>query len=89
MVVYAEVHRAEVRWRRGGLAWETVCFVIARDPEIGVPITESGITRALTIPGSRAIDEPTVTVVYEIQPDLIIVHDIRFEDAESHQAGSA
>lgn len=77
------VAKAESRWRRAKLAWEAITWIVARDPEVGVPITDSGKTRTLQLVGARSIDEPTVTVVYVIEDGRIVIHDARFEDASS------
>jgi hypothetical protein len=45
--------------------------------------------RALTLEGARSIDLPTLTIVYEIQPDLIVIRNARFETARAADIGNA
>ena len=81
---------AKERWPRAQDAWDTVLWVIARDPErAGMPLTESGATRSFTIDGARSIGLPTVTVLYEIGRLEVVVHDALFADARFAQAGRA
>ncbi len=81
---------AKERWPRAHDAWDTVSWIIARDPEgAGMPLTESGATRSFTLDGARSIGLPTVTVLYEIRLFEIVVHDALFEDAKFAQAGRA
>lgn len=80
---------AKTRWSRAHDAWNTVSWIIARDPETGTSLTESGVTRSFTLDGARSIDLPTVTVLYEIRLFEIIIHDALFEDAKFAQAGRA
>jgi hypothetical protein len=63
------------RWARASDAWDAAIWIIARDPQAGEPVTESGITRAYTFEGARSIDLPTVTLLYELRAELIVVHD--------------
>jgi hypothetical protein len=81
---------AKDRWWRAQDAWDTVRWVIARDPEgAGMAVTESGATRSFTFDGARSIGLPTVTVLYEIQLFEVIVHDALFADAKFAQSGRA
>jgi hypothetical protein len=81
---------AKDRWRRARDAWDTVLWVIVRDPEgAGMALTESGATRSFTLDGARSIGLPTVTVLYEIQLFEVIVHDALFAEAKFAQAGRA
>jgi hypothetical protein len=81
---------AKDRWPRARDAWDTVLWVIARDPEeAGLALTESGATRSFTLDGARSIGLPTITVVYEIQLFQVVVHDALFTDAKHAQAGRA
>jgi hypothetical protein len=68
-------------------AWEAATWIIARDPNAGVPVTESGLTRAYTFEGARSIDLPTVTLLYEMQVETIVIHDALFSDSRQGQAG--
>lgn len=80
---------AREHWKRAQDAWDTVLWIIARDPETGIPLTESGATRSFTLDGARSIGLPTVTVLYEIQLFEVIVHDAKFIDAKFAIAGRA
>jgi hypothetical protein len=66
-----------------------VTWALARDPTVGEPLSESGKARAFTFHGARSIDMPTITVLYEIQPTLIIIYNARFEEVQAFQAGTA
>jgi hypothetical protein len=80
---------AKLKWQRADDAWDAISWIIAREPEIGRPITESGYTRSFTLDGAKSIELPTVTVLYEVTAMAVIVHDARFEDAKFTQAGRA
>lgn len=83
------VHQARQRWARAYEQWEAVTWAIARDPEFGSPLTESGRTRLAVIQGARSIDLPTVELVYEISDPWLVAHHITFSDATAAQAGRA
>jgi hypothetical protein len=87
--VQSAVDDACERWERAAEAWDTVTWVLARDPAAGVPLCEGGKSRALTVEGARAIKMPTIIVLYEVQRGLIIIHKARFEEAQALQAGTA
>ncbi len=80
---------AKEKWARAQDAWDTVIWVIARDAEIGRPITESGATRSFTLDGARSIEMPTVIVIYEIRLLEVVIHDAKFEAANFAVAGRA
>lgn len=83
------VDDAHEKWARADDAWDAVKWVLARDPEVGDPVTESGRTRSFVLDGARSIGLPTVHVIYEMQNPYIIVHDAKFEEAKYGQAGRA
>jgi len=63
-----------------------------RDPYLveSIALTEAGNQRAMTDYGARSIDMPTLTIVYVIEDDdLIVITAARFEDAKASQAGHA
>ncbi len=72
------------RWSRAADAWEAVTWVVARDPEIGTPLL-----RAYTFDGVRSLDLPTVTVLYEVTEEVIVVHAARFVESRHRDAGRA
>ena len=80
---------AKGRWARADDAWNAIVWVVARDPSIGIALTESGATRSFTLDGARSIALPSVTVVYETTPLGVVIHDANFEDAKYAQAGRA
>ena len=63
--------------------------MLAHDPQVGVPISESGRLRAFMYDGARSIDQPDVEVIYEISPHEIIVRSAEFSDARISLAGHA
>ena len=77
------------RWARTIDAWEAVTWVIARDAEIGTPLSERGALRAYTFDGVRSLDLPTVTVLYEVTEEVIVVHAARFVESRHRDAGRA
>lgn len=83
------IDAAKQRWSRAKDAWETITWTLAHDPEVGKPLTESGLTRSFTIDGARSIGLPTVTVLYAVSRFELTIHDAKFEDAKFAQAGRA
>jgi hypothetical protein len=70
-------------------AWSAVTWVLARDPTVGLPLREGGKVRSFTVQGVRSMDMPTVTVLYEIEPNDIVIHNALFAEADAFQAGRA
>lgn len=64
-------------------------WVLARDPDVGVPLTEGGNIRAFLYDGARSIKQPDVEIIYQIQLNEIIVHSAVFTDAKAERAGRA
>ena len=87
--VATAVDQALQKWSRAQDAWDAVTWVLARDPEFGTALTESGKTRSLTLEGARAIGLPNVTVVYELRNGQVIVHDVQFGEGTYARAGRA
>jgi hypothetical protein len=87
--VSASVDDAQEKWPRAYDAWESVTWLLARDPEIGIALTESGRTRALTFEGVNAVGMPTITLVYEIEERAVIIHQAHFKSASHNEAGRA
>jgi hypothetical protein len=77
------------QWDDAERAWAAIEWVLARDPQVGVSLTESGNLRAFVYDGARSIKQPDVQVIYEIQPNEIIVHIAMFADAKAARAGIA
>ncbi len=63
--VTEDVEDAKLQWPRAQDVWDTITWVLARDPEIGVPVYESGAYRAFTYEGARSGNLPTATVLYQ------------------------
>jgi hypothetical protein len=76
------VDEALEKWARTDDAIRDLEWTILRDPLLGKALTESGLTRGLTLQGAASIGLPTVTYVYEVEPERIVVHSARFEDAK-------
>lgn len=72
------LNSAKAEWTRAGDAWEAATWVMAYDPEVGVPVTESGKTRSFVFQGSVSNGMPSLTVIYEDQDPCLIVHDVNF-----------
>ena len=70
------------KWARTDDQVRLLEWIIIRDPREGKALTESGMTRTLTLPGAVSINAPTVTFVYVIEELCIAVQSARFEDAK-------
>lgn len=66
---------ARERWSRADDAWNTITWVLSRDPTKGVPMVEGGQTRSLY-------------VEYEITRERIVITEALFRDATT-TAGTA
>jgi hypothetical protein len=87
--VSTAIDAARNRWQRAEDAWDALEWTMARDPEMGEALTESGNTRSLTLDGARSIDLPTVTAVYELENSRITVTAVQFEDSRYGESGTA
>lgn len=88
--VEKDVNAAYLRWPRTEEAWEAVTWALARDPfSAGPAISESGLVRSLVFEGARSIGMPTVRVVYVIEPAVVVVKAVMFDDSEYMYAGRA
>jgi hypothetical protein len=85
--VSAAIDAAKQKWARTRDAWETITWTLAHDPHVGIPVTESGMTRSFIIDGARSIDMPTVTVLYTISRFELTIYDAKFENAKFAYAG--
>ena len=83
------VDEALDKWPRANDAWMAVQWAIARDPEIGDPVTESGNIRSFAQDGARSIGLPTVRVMYELQEPYVIIREVLFEDSKYGLTGHA
>jgi hypothetical protein len=76
------------RWSRTtDASGEAITWIIARDPEIGTAVNESGSVRTYLLDGVRSIDLLTVTLLYEIADTEIIILDARFSEPR-HQVSA-
>jgi hypothetical protein len=76
------------KWARAEEAWDSVKWVLARDPSVGMPLTEGGRLRAFTYVGGWAYDMPTIVVLYEVDAHYVTIKSAKFETAVS-PAGKA
>jgi len=81
------VDEASERWSRAGDAWEAITWI--REPELGTAANESGSMRAYALDGVHSVELPTVTVLYEITDEAIVIHDARFAEADFDSFGRA
>lgn len=79
--VMRDVDDAKEKWARADDAWDTVTWVLSKEPTVGQPLVEGGHFRAFAFEGSRAHEMPTINVVYEITETEIVIHKVRFLDA--------
>ena len=78
------------KWPGTPVAWEAITWVLVHDPQVGVPVTEDGTIRSFTYVGARSIQQPTITVVYEIVGrHEVIIRRARFAEPKHGQAGRA
>ena len=75
------LNNAEERWSRANDAWESITWAIMNDPDVGLPVTESGKTRVITLHGARSADIPDITVLYEDNPPFLHIRDAKFKDS--------
>lgn len=68
------------KWLRADEQTNLLEWIIIRDPNEGMALTESGLTRTLTIQGMISNSAPTVTFVYTVEPHLITVRTAKFDD---------
>lgn len=80
---------ASLKWDQAYQAWECATWAVLHDHTLGWAVTTSGKTRSFTFDGARSLDMPTVTILYEIRGDEIVIHDALFEEAKYGQAGRA
>lgn len=84
-----EVDSACVKWERGEHVWRTVELILAHDPEVGTPSSESGATRSFTWEGAYSARLPTVTVIYTFNKTDVTVQATRWSDAVGARYGRA
>jgi hypothetical protein len=87
----AEAHDlACEKWERADEVWKAMEWTLSRDPTAGRAITESGNVRSYVIQGARSAGWPTLTVIYQIEgDDLVIFEDAFFEEAGTYKPGYA
>lgn len=75
---------AKRRWARARDAWETICWILSRDPQAGNPINKNDIgkIRVFTLDGMRSLGMPTVTILFEVSPSELTIHDALFEESK-------
>ncbi|WP_136625096.1 hypothetical protein [Aureimonas flava] len=78
-------------WQEPGVrAWEAITWAILDNPEVGMPVTESGNLRLVEYPGSVDDNEPTVFLLYERTAiNRITLVDVKFTQSKYQQAGKA
>lgn len=64
-------------------------WVLARDPTVGVPLSETGSLRAFTMEGRYIYQIPTIVVVYDYDDTRITIQTARFTKARVGEAGTA
>jgi hypothetical protein len=75
------------KWEDAERVWRAIEWALARDPAVGVPLTEQGNVRGLLYDGAQSIGQPDVEVIYEIQQDAIIVRSAIFRNPKASFAG--
>ncbi|HZQ11473.1 MAG TPA: hypothetical protein VFB31_01540 [Pseudolabrys sp.] len=83
------IQAAEDKWDDVDEIINAFEWILMRDPELGRILTESGKVRGFLYPGAKSKNEPDVDVIYEVDPQTIIIHDLTFTDAKAQYAGQA
>ena len=76
-------------WEDTERAWEAIEWTLARDPHVGVPLSEGGTLRALIYQGASSIGQPDIEVIYEVQAEAVVVKNAIFSNAKASLAGHA
>lgn len=76
------------KWEDAERAWMAIEWALARDPHVGVLLSEGGNVRGLLYHDARSIGQPDVEVIYEIQQNAIIVRSAIFKDAKASFVGT-
>jgi hypothetical protein len=76
-------------WEDAERAWVAIEWTLAHDPAVGVPLSEQGNVRGFLYDGAQSIGQPDIEVIYEIQPDAIIVRSAEFKNPKASFAGRA
>jgi hypothetical protein len=87
-IVDAELEDARRRWARVDDAWNAIEWALARDPEVGTPVTESGTARSFIFEGSWAHEMPTIRVLYVVEEPHVTIKSVDFR-YPLHSAGRA
>lgn len=64
-------------------------WLLARDPTIGVPLSEQGRLRVFTLEGRYIYQIPTIVVIYDYTNDVITIQSARFTEPKAGETGSA
>jgi hypothetical protein len=73
----AAIDAAMTRFARAQDAVNALKWALARDPEGGTPLNESG-TFVQSMRGALSIGLPAVTVLYKVEPECVTLIAIRF-----------
>ena len=52
------------KWEDAERAWMAIEWALARDPHVGVPLTEGGNVRGLLYDGARSIGQPETMIAF-------------------------
>ena len=83
------IHEAEEKWHDVGEIINAFEWALMHEPELGRALAEGGNVRGFLYPGARSKNEPDVDVIYEVDPQTIIIHDLTFTDAKAQYSGRA
>jgi hypothetical protein len=83
------IQAAEEKWDNVEEIINAFEWILMRDPDLGRILTESGNVRGFLYPGAKSKNEPDVDVIYEVDPETIIIHDLTFTDAKAQYTGRA
>jgi hypothetical protein len=80
---------ATITWGDTERAWQAIEWTLARDPQVGVPLNDTGSVRAFVYQGAKSIGQPDIEVIYEIQAHSVVIRNAVFSNARASHAGRA
>jgi hypothetical protein len=77
------------QWSRADEVWDAITWTIARDNSVGKPLSEAGNVRTYTIQGAISVGWPTLTIIYRVESERIVIEAAKFERPRHVQAGNS
>ena len=77
------------KWEGTRVAWECATWVILRDQNVGLALSDDGRIRVFTYESARSVKHPTTTIIYEVGRHETIIRAAKFTEAQYGTAGRA